>query len=82
MNKITEEELENAKKDLISALKESEDNITNVLSRRRVEEIFSLPSTDEFISKLSNVSKEEVEQIHNKVDLKLSYFLEGCDNNG
>ena len=28
------------------------------------------------------ISKEEVEQIHNKVDLKLSYFLQGCDNNG
>ena len=82
MNKITEEELENAKIELISALRESEDNITNVLSRRRVEEIFSLPSVNEFIKKLSEVSKEEVEQIHNKVDLKLSYFLQGCDSNG
>lgn len=82
MNKITDEELDNAKKELVSALRESEDNITNVLSRKRVEEIFLLPCIDEFIRKLSNVSKEEVEQIHNKVDLKLSYFLQGCDNNG
>lgn len=82
MNKVTDEELENAKKDLISALRESEDNITNVLSRRRVEEIFSLPSTTEFIQKLSNVTKEEVEQMHNKVHLNFSYFLQGCDNNG
>lgn len=82
MNEITNEELENAKKDIISALKESEDNITNVLSRRRVEEIFMLPSVDEFIQKLSEVTKEEVEQVNNKVDLKLSYFLQGCDNNG
>ena len=82
MNKITDEELENAKKELISTLRESEDNITNVLSRRRVEELFTLPSTNEFIEKLSNVSKEEVEKMHEKVDLKLSYFLQGSDNNG
>ena len=82
MNNITPEELESAKKEIISILKESSDNILNVLSRVRTQELFGLPSDDEFIENINKVTKEEVEKIVQKVDLKLSYFLQGCDDNG
>lgn len=82
MTKITEEELSNAKKELISSLLESQDSIYNVVSRRYNEEVFDLPRTDEFIDKLNNVTKEEVENIYKKVDLGLSYFLKGSENDG
>ena len=82
MKKISNKELEIAKKDLISSLIESKDYLGNLISRNKYEELFNLPNIDEYIKKLKNVTKQEVQDVSYKVDLKLSYFLEGRDNNG
>lgn len=81
MSSISEEELENAKKELVSSLLESQDNIFNVMGRKRTEDVFNLPSIEEYLEKLNDVNKEEVENINKKVQLGLCYFLQGSDNN-
>lgn len=80
MNSITEEEVEDTKKELISSLLESLDNIFNVIGRVRTEEVFNIPGIDEFIDKFNGVTKEEIESLNKKIELGLIYFLEGCDN--
>ena len=82
MNVVSEEEIECAKKELISSLLESQDNILNVISRKKVEQVYNLPDCDGYIKQLESVSKEEVENIHKKIQLGFRYFLKGSDNNG
>ena len=82
MDKITDEELDVAKKELISSLLESQDYIENLASRYHSEVIYDLPNIDEFIKKISEVTKEEVENINKKVVLKLSYFLKEGEKDG
>lgn len=82
MSDIKQEEIDLSKKELSSSLKESQDNIFNVLGRFHNEKIFSLPNIEEFLEKLNKVTKEDVENINKKVELGLIYFLQGCDNNG
>lgn len=82
MNKVTEEEIKNAKKELISSLLESQDDILNIISRKKNEIDFNLPNMSEYINKINNVKKEEVENINNKIHLGFRYFLKGSDNNG
>ena len=82
MDKITNEELEAAKKEFISSLLESQDYIENLASRYHIEVMYDLPNIDEFIKKISEVTKEEVENINKKVALKLSYFLKEGEKDG
>ena len=82
MDKITNEELEAAKKEFISSLLESGDYIENLASRYHIEVMYDLPNIDEFIKKISEVTKEEVENINKKVALKLSYFLKEGEKDG
>ena len=82
MDKITNEELEAAKKEFISSLLESGDYIENLASRYHIEVMYDLPNIDEFIKKISEVTKEEVESINKKVILKLSYFLKEGEKDG
>lgn len=82
MDKITDEELDVAKKELISSLLESQDYIENLASRYHIEVMYDLPNIDEFIKKISEVTKEEVENINKKVVLKLSYFLKEGEKDG
>ncbi len=82
MDKITNEELEAAKKEFISSLLESGDYIENLASRYHIEVMYDLPNIDEFIKKINEVTKEEVESINKKVALKLSYFLKEGEKDG
>lgn len=82
MNKITDEELLVAKKELISSLLESLDQIGNLVSRYHIEITYNLPNIDEFIKRIDKVTKEEVENINKKIDLKLSYFLKEGEKDG
>ena len=82
MDKITDEEIDIAKKELISSLLESQDYIENLASRYHSEVIYDLPNIDEFVKKLNGVTKEEVENINKKVVLKLSYFLKEGEKDG
>lgn len=80
MKKITNEELENAKKEMINALLESQDDISNVVSREYNRQTFHLPTTEEYINKLNSVTKKEVETFAKKIKPNLIYFLQGGSN--
>ena len=77
MKNITDTELANAKKEVVTALLESQDNISNVVSRCYNEKLFNLPKLDFFIEKINNVTKKEVEDFSLKVKPILSHFLKG-----
>lgn len=81
MNKITNKELEEAKKVIITSLMESQDNINNVVSRKYNEDLFNILNTDEFISKIKEVKKEEIEKVALKIKPYFSHFLKGEINN-
>lgn len=81
MSTIKEEEIENAKKELISSLLESQDNILNVISRKKTEQVYNLPDYDGYIKQLETVSKGDVENINKKIHFGFRYFLKGSDNN-
>lgn len=82
MEKITDEELNTAKKELTSSLLESMDYIDNIVSRYHNEKLFGLLSISDFLQKINEVKKEEVENVSKKVILKLSYFLREGDKGG
>lgn len=82
MKKIDEEELEKAKKTLISSLLESQDNITNIIGRYHNAKLFDLPDIDLFIKKINTVKQKEIEDFASKLKPNLSYFLEGEKTNG
>lgn len=77
MNKITNKELENAKKQIAASLLSSSDNLLQTLKRKAYEELFNLPDVKDFINKLNSVTKKDVEEISKKIDFKINYFLEG-----
>ncbi len=82
MDKITKEELSVAKKELVSSLLESRDYIENLASRYHIEVTYDLPNIDEFVKKINEVTKEEIEKINKKIILKLSYFLKEGEKDG
>ena len=77
MKSITTKELDNAKKEVITSLLESQDNISNVVSRCYNEKMFNLPKVNDFIDKINSVTKEEVEAFSLKVKPIMSHFLKG-----
>jgi predicted Zn-dependent peptidase len=82
MNNVTEEEVELAKKDIISSYIESQDNILNVLTSQIQRDIYNLGSSTDMIENIKKVTKEDVEKLNDKIKYKLNYFLEGSDING
>ena len=77
MVKISDEELENAKKEIITALLDSQDSMFNITSRQFNAELFNLPNIDEYISNLKKVSKDDIETLASKIKPNLCYFLKG-----
>ena len=82
MKKVTKKEVEDAKKTIISSLLESQDNIGNIISRQYNANLFDLPDIDNFINKLNEVTKEEVEKVAGKIKPNISHFLKGVSTNG
>lgn len=76
MNNITDDEIENAKKELSSGLIGSQDDILNVIFRKAMENMYNLPDCFDYIEKLNNVTKEEIINMNKKVFLGFSYYLE------
>ncbi len=77
MVKISDEELKNAKKEIITSLLDSQDNMFNITSRQYNADIFNLPNIEEYISNLKKVSKDDIETFASKIKPNLCYFLKG-----
>lgn len=82
MKNVTEKEVLEAKKEITSALIESQDSIGNVVSRQYNADLFGLPNIEEFIQKINLVTKKEVEELALKIKPSMSHFLEGKHTNG
>ena len=80
MDKITNRELLNAKKQIISSLLESTDNMLQIVKRNMYEELFELPDINGYIKVLNSVTKDDVINISKKAHYKLNYFLGGASD--
>ena len=81
MNKVSEKEIREAKKTIITSLLDSQDSILNLTSRQHNANLFNLPDIDTFINNLNKVNKSDVENFANKLKPNLCYFLKGESSN-
>lgn len=77
MKKVTEDEVSLVKENIISVLKESEDNLGNYSVNYYFNKLFNEPKVNEKIENISKVKVKDVENIFDKVHLTDSYFLKG-----
>ena len=75
MKIITKEELEDAKKTLITNLMESEDSLNGVISRKSTAIMYNLPEPKTFIKKIESVSIKDVEKVANKINPDFSFYV-------
>ena len=74
--KFTEEEVENAKKAIISSIKTIDDEQDTSITYYFGQEMSgNQKSVDEYIERIGKVTKEDVIQVANKVEINTIYFL-------
>ena len=74
--KFTEEEVENAKKAIISSIKTIDDEQDTSITYYFGQEMSgNQKSVDEYIERIGKVTKENVIQVANKVEINTIYFL-------
>ena len=75
---ITEEEIKDAKSYLTNSYKSFYDDQSAIINFDMGQTLLNNENTiDECIAKINAVSKEEIIEIANKLDLQLTYFLTG-----
>jgi len=73
---FTDEEIENAKKYMVSGIKTVQDEQDSEITYYLAQEISGkLVSFNEYIDKISNVKREQIEKIANKININTIYFL-------
>ena len=73
---FTEEEIENAKKGIIASIKTIEDEQDTEITYYFGQEMSkNKVNIDEYMEKIKNVTKEDVEEIANKITVNTIYFL-------
>ena len=77
---FTLEDLENAKKAVISSITMSEDSLGGIVNNYLFNDLDDLPLYDERIKEFKSITKEEVIMIAKKVKLNIIYLLGGEDN--
>ena len=76
---FTEEELDNAKKAVISSIKMSEDTNGGIINNYLFNELDNLPLYDERVKEFKKISKKDVIEVAKKVKLNTIYLLSGED---
>lgn len=76
---FTLEELDNAKKAVISSIKMSEDTNGGIINNYLFNNLDDLPLYDERVKEFKTVTKEEVMEVAKKVHLNTIYLLSGED---
>lgn len=77
MNKVSDEEVEKVRNNIISVLKESEDSLGNYTANYYVNKLYNDPDNKEKIKLLNKVTKSDVERVFSMAHLTNSYFLKG-----
>lgn len=74
---FTEDELENAKKSVISSIKMSEDTNGGIINNYLFNELDGLPLYDERVKEFKKVTKKEIMEVAKKIKLNTIYLLSG-----
>lgn len=77
--KFTDDELDNAKKVVISSIKVSEDTNGGIINNYLFNELDQLPLYDDRIKEFKTITKEEVMNVAKKLKLNIIYLLSGGD---
>lgn len=77
MDKVSDEEVEKVRNNIISVLKESEDSLGNYPVNYYVNKLYNEPDNKAKIKLIKQVTKADVERVFSKVHLTNSYFLKG-----
>ena len=78
-NKVTEQELENAKKGLINALTMIEDSPSSLINNYLFQNIANLESVDKRIEKIKRLTTNEIMKFAKKVKINTIYMLSGVE---
>lgn len=82
MNKVNEEEVEKVRKNIISVIMESEDNLSNYPVSYYANKLYNEPDNKEKIKLLKKVTVKDVESVFEKIHLTNAYFLKGGKTDG
>lgn len=82
MDKVSDEEVEKVRNNIISVLKESEDSLGNYPVNYYVNKLYNEPDNKAKIKFIKQVTKADVERVFSKVHLTNSYFLKGGADDG
>ena len=77
---ITTSEINDSKKAIESALLKKDDNYYRIVNDMITSVLFDKPSSEEILSETNTVTKKEIVDLANKLDLDVIYILRG-DNN-
>ena len=80
LGKFSDEDLENAKRSIISSIKMSEDSLGGIINNYLFNNLDNLPLYEERIKEFKKITKEEIMAIAKKVKLNVIYLLGGEDN--
>ena len=80
LKNVTEEELENAKKEAISSIEILFDNPGNIINYYFGMEIFNADSIEDKIKNYNKVTVKDIEALANKIKVAIIYFLKGNAN--
>ena len=72
---FSDEELDNAKKQIISSIKMSEDTPGGIVNNYLFMNLDQLPLYDERIKEFTNVTREEIMEVAKKIKLNTIYLL-------
>lgn len=81
LGKFSEEELQEAKNNIINSLKLALDNPTAILNNHIFNVFYDLPAIEERIEMIKNTTKEEVMEVAKKIKANLIYVMNGSDMN-
>ena len=80
LKNVKEEELENAKKEMISSVKTLPDSITGIINYYFGMEVFKADDINTKIEKFNSVTVSDIESLGKKLKIGITYFLKGENN--
>ena len=76
-NNITDEEVENAKEQIISSLNFAKDNVDRIVDNYFYQSLGEIDDIETRIKTFKNITKDEIEKFSKKVSISICYNLEG-----
>jgi len=76
---FSDEELENAKRSVISSIKMSEDTNGGIINNYLFNDLDNLPLYDERVKEFKTITKEEIMEVAHKIKTNTIYLLRGED---